>query len=416
MTGAAAGFDPIFVHASARSGSTYVFGVLRRNDNLMCFNEAIIDGKTDYADLARQRNGHGNAPQKWDVNHHFLDRSDDQEFLDAWDEVMHLCPDFPTFRDYLPAAGVLHADLVTYLSGLMNYARSRNKRPVLCEINSRGRAGALRSVFGGYHVAQYRNPISQFGSFIRGLLDGGTWGFLSHPVTELGVNSNHPLYRVVPEQWRAPHFPWRADTRARRWGSDARYIAATASAEPESVVRLFRWHMFAWLLNNVAALSYSDLSLDVDKLHDDADHRASIVAALASRIGEAPDFSDIQKFDRYYEFESFDTAEVCDQVTSAVRGALNDGRLDVAVRTLGTQPPSTPTAAAAERLLEKIHESLLSMKSSNGRRRISAAEWKDLAAKNRKIWHTSGVRWVAERIYPLAAPVGRMVRRAGIPI
>jgi hypothetical protein len=412
------GFDPIFVHASARSGSTYVFGVLRRNEHLMCFNEAIIDGKTDYANLASERNSHSDAPQKqkWDVNHHFLDRSDEQEFLDAWDEVMHLCPDFPTFQDYLPPAGVLQADLVTYLSGLMDYAHSRDKRPVLCEINSRGRAGALRGVFGGYHVAQYRNPISQFGSFIRALIDGGTWGFLSHPVTELGVNSDHPLCRVVPEQWRAPHFPWRTDTRARRWGSDARYIAATASADPESVERLFRWHMFAWLLNNVAALSYSDLSLDVDKLHDDTEYRASVVAALASRIGEAPDFRDIQKFDRYYEFESFDTVEVCDQVTSAIKVAVNDGRLDAAVRTLGTPPPVMPTATAAELMLEKIRESLVSVKSSHGRRRISAAEWKDLAAKNRKIWHASGVRWVAERIYPLAAPVGRMARRAGIPI
>jgi hypothetical protein len=232
----------------------------------------------------------------------------------------------------------------------------------------------------------------------------------------LGVNSDHPLYRVVPVQWRAPSFPWRADTRARRWGSDARYIAATASAEPDSVVRLFRWHMFAWLLNNVAALSYSDLSLDVDKLHDDAGYRASVVAALALRIGEAPDFSDIQKFDRYYEFESFDTAEICDQVTSAVRGAVNDGRLDAAVRTLGTRSPVMSTGAAAEALLAKIDESLVSMKSSAERRRIGAAEWKDLAAKNRKLWHASGVRWVAERIYPLAAPVGRIARRAGIPI
>lgn len=409
-------FNPVFVHASARSGSTYVFGVLRRNKDLMCFNEAIIDGKTDYADLASERDSHGDTPQKWDVNHHFLDLSDDQEFLDAWEEVMHLCPEFPTFQAYLPPGGVLQADLVTYLSGLMNYARSRDKRPVLCEINSRGRAGALHGTFGGYHVAQYRNPISQFGSFIRALIDGGTWGFLSHPVTELGVNSDHPLYRVVPEQWRAPNFPWRTDTRARRWGSDARYIAATASAEPESVERLFRWHMFAWLLNNVAAVSYSDLSLDVDKVHDDAGHRASVIAALASEIGAAPDFSDIQKFDRYYEFESFDMLEVCDQVASAVRGASNDGRLDAAVRTLGTQPPVTSTAAAAEVLLAKIDESQSAMKASVERRHISATDWHDFAAKNWKIWHTSGIRWVAEHIYPLAAPVGRMARRAGIPI
>lgn len=411
-------FDPVFVHASARSGSTYVFSVLRRNGSLMCFNEAIIDGKLDYAAFrsAGDPDSRGDKPQKWDVNHHFLDREDYAEFLDAWDEVMYLCPEFPALQNYLPPHGILQPELVAYLSGLMSYARSRNKRPVLCEINSRGRAGALRGAFGGYHIAQYRNPLSQFGSFVRALVDGGTWGFLSHPMTELGVNGEHPLYRVVPEEWRAPNFPWRVETRAQHWGSDARYIAATASTQPESVERLFRWHMFSWLLNNLAAISYSDLSLDIDKVHDDAGYRSSVIATLAPAIGVTLDFSDVRKFDRYYDFASFDIAEVCDQVVSAVTRALEDGRLDAAVRTLGRQPPVTPTAAATVLLVTKIRESLSSMATTTETCRISAREWKDLAAKNRKLWHKAAVRWVAERIYPFAAPVGRIARRAGLPV
>ena len=410
-------FDPVFVHASARSGSTYFFSVLRRNRSLMCFNEAIIDGKRDYAAFRNgsEQDASDGGQKKWDVNHHFLDREDYGEFLDAWDEVMHLCPEFPTFLDYLPPRGVLRAELITYLSGLMKYARARDKRPALCEINSRGRAGALRGTFGGYHIAQYRNPLSQFGSFVRPLIEGGAWGFLSHPVTELGVNNAHPLYCVVPEKWRVPNFPWRVETRAQRWGSDARYIALTASTQPESAERLFRWHLFSWLLNNLAAISYSDACLDIDRAHDDVGYRASVVGALAPEIG-APDFSDIEKFDRYYEFESFDMAEVCDQVVAAVRSSLDDGRLDAAVRSLGTQPPVSSTVAAAELLFAKIRESQASMASATGRRRISVSEWKDLAAKNSKLWHKSGVRWIAERVYPLAAPVGRMARRAGMPI
>src|SRR5271166_5954314 len=98
-------FDPVFVHASARSGSTYVFSVLRRIELLLCFNEAIIDGKRDYAAFRNvsNRDSHDDKPQKWEVNHHFLDREDYAEFLDAWDEVMHLCPEFPEFQGYLPS-------------------------------------------------------------------------------------------------------------------------------------------------------------------------------------------------------------------------------------------------------------------------------------------------------------------------
>ncbi len=123
-------YSPIFVHASARSGSTYVFNVFRRNNALLCFNEAIIDGKRDYARFKRDREAPAAKPnQQWDVNHHFLDRADYDEFIEAWDEVMHLCPAFPTFQDYLPR-GVLSADLAGYIAALIEYARSRSKRPV----------------------------------------------------------------------------------------------------------------------------------------------------------------------------------------------------------------------------------------------------------------------------------------------
>src|SRR5215472_17495370 len=98
--------NPVFVHASARGGSTYFFNVLRRNKSFLCFSSAIIDGKKDIA-----RNYPPPKPiirrKEFDINHHFLDRPDFYEFIEAWDAVMHLCPDFPTFPDYLPQNGVL---------------------------------------------------------------------------------------------------------------------------------------------------------------------------------------------------------------------------------------------------------------------------------------------------------------------
>jgi hypothetical protein len=410
-------FDPVFVHASARSGSTYVFNVLRRIDSLLCFNEAIIDGKRDYARFKKaQRHELHRRDAKWNVNHPFLDRDDFAEFLEAWDEVMHLCPEFPTFYDYLPAAGVLSAELAVYLSALMKYARSRGKRPVLCEINSRGRVGALRGAFGGYHIAQYRNPLSQFGSFIRGLMDGRTWGFLAHPVTELGVNAGHPLYRLIPEEWRAPRLPWRADTRAHRWASDARYIATTASSRSDAIEKLFRWHLFAWVLNNLAAISYSDLALDIDKIADDENYRKSIVDKLALNLGATPDLSDIRKFDRYYEFESFDVAAVCNQVIATIDNCLADGRLEKALGTLGTQPPTVRAAPAAKLLFGKIDNSLKSMATSTDRGHISVPEWKALARRNQRIWFKPSVRWLAQHVYPLAHPVVQAARRAGISV
>jgi hypothetical protein len=62
-------FDPIFVHASMRSGSTYFFNVLRRNAALMRFNEEIMDGKKDYARFKKPRTrqtAHAKRDAKWE--------------------------------------------------------------------------------------------------------------------------------------------------------------------------------------------------------------------------------------------------------------------------------------------------------------------------------------------------------------
>ena len=217
---------PIFVHASPRSGSTYFFNALRRDNSLMCFNESIIDvfSYYDKEDLAGLK-----AAQKWNVNHDFLQRDDFAEIIAAWDAVMHLYPAFPSFQNYLPSGGQIPSNLLAYLHGLMQFARDSGKRPVFCEIHSRGRAGALRSAFGGFHIAQYRDPLSQFGSFVRPLLEGGEWGFLTFPLMELGISGAHQLYRLVPERWRPPVLPWPEDNRAKRWSSSVQYISMVAA-------------------------------------------------------------------------------------------------------------------------------------------------------------------------------------------
>src|SRR5262249_10873907 len=148
----------------------------------------------------------------------------------------------------------LSNELTLYLSALMKYACARGRRPVLCEVNSRGRAGALRVAFGGFHIAQFRDPLSQFGSFIRGLIDGGVWSFLATPAMELGPSRGHPLYRLVPEPCRVPEVAWRVKTRAQFWASNMEYFASVASPRPEALENAFRWHLYSWFLMNLAAI------------------------------------------------------------------------------------------------------------------------------------------------------------------
>jgi hypothetical protein len=195
------------------------------------------------------------------------------------------------------------------------------------------------------------------------------------------------------------------------------YHAAFASPRPEGIADLFRWHMFVWTLGYLAAVSYSDLAVDLDKIHDDADYRSSIGSALARGIGGvSADFSDIRKFDRYYEFDSLDVIAVCDQVMSVVRGALADGRLEAALRMLAQQPPVLPAASAVELLLGKIHDSMSDMAASRNRTSMSNDEWKDLAGKSQRIWFRPVYRQLGRMIHPLAFPLIRAARLRGIKI
>ena len=402
---------PIFVHASLRSGSTYFFNVLRRCEGLMCFKDPMADA---WGYWGKEGTARFRERVIYDANHKFLEREEVSEILEAWDAVMHLYPPFPEHRDYLSPNGVLPPGLRAYLSALLDCARSRGKRPALCDNYSRGRAGALRGAFGGFHIAQYRDPLSQFGSFFRPLVEAGEWYFLVYPLMELGISGDHPLYAVVPDDWRVPVLPWPADDQARRWATAARYNALAGARRPDTLERLFRWHLFSWVLSNLAAVSYSDFVLDIDKAYDDRTYRQSVIDAIASGCGAVTNFGDITKFSRYYEFETFDAASMCEEVETSIRRALQDGRIDAALRTLATQSPTLPAAAAVDLLLTKMHASLSAMQASADRQQISAAEWQAVAEKHRVIWFNPVVREIAQRVYPLAAPLVRAARRAGI--
>ena len=166
----------------------------------------------------------------------------------------------------------------------------------------------------------------------------GFLGFLAKPLKELGVNRNHPLYLVVPEEWRAPHFSWDTTTRATRWASDARYVSLISSGRPEDIRRAFHWHLFSWFLTNLASISYCDLNLDIDRLHDDEAYRASFSETVARLTGASPNLSKLSKFERYYRFSFFDIEESCLLVAATISAALGDGRLERAIKTLGREP------------------------------------------------------------------------------
>ena len=402
---------PIFVHASQRSGSTYFFSVLRRMEPLLCFDEAITDSFTYYGknDIARRVRG-----GKWNASHYFLKHYSQAEFIDAWDHVMHLYPAAPAFRDYVPRDGILSSELERYVAALIEYAWAKGKRATLCEIFSRGRVGVLRQTFGGYHIAQYRDPLSQFGSSFRALQELGQWTFILIPLQELGPSGQNPFYSLIPEAWRVPVLPWPADDRAQRWASTEEYISMILSLRPDALERIFRWHLLSWFFNNLAAIIYSDSILDIDRAHDDLEYRASTREALHSEIGVPPDFTDIAKFSRHYRFEGVDIARICNEIIVSVRAAQKNSQLDAVIRSLGRGPATFSATTAINVLAEKIRVAITDMSSADTYAYVSRDDWKNIVQKNRHLWAHRQLRTAMRHLYPFALPVVQAARTIGI--
>ncbi len=379
---------PIFVHASARGGSTYIFNVLRRLDPLICFNEPFND---QFGTVLTQKTI-GRYQERWDTNQRFLEKSAYHEYIAAWDAVMPRYRNGMGVRDYLPRDGALPDGQRAYLAGFLDYASAVGKRPALCQTESQGRAGAMRDAFGGYHVTQLRDPLSQWGSLYRLLEDDGVWWFLVLPLIQIGVNGRHPLYRLVPEAWRLPELLWPEEDRWQRLATQIAYIQQIRGEGPRGLERAFRLHMYAWMLNATASVAYSDLVLDIDRVHDDPRYRSALAAALQAEIGMAPDFSDITQFARYVDCAAFDMAAVSAEILESIRSALADGRLEGAVRTLARGSPRIPVVEAAGIVCDKLEASLRSMAAAPGRRRVSNEDWARTARSRRQRWEDPRLR------------------------
>lgn len=81
---------------------------------------------------------------------------------------------------------------------------------------------------------------------------------------------------------------------------------------------------------------------------------------------------------------------------------------------LSAKPPVVAMAQAADLFIGEIRESVAAKAASGSQRRVSVAKWTEFPAI--KLWHQPGISWIAEHIYPLAAPVGGSIRPAGLAI
>jgi len=265
-------YTPVFIHAWWRSSSTYVWSKLRKDDSLCCYyeplNERIAKLDKDSADALLS------VEDSARLKHPSQGRSYFAEYFEfAAASVRAYQPEFAYDR-YLLRQGDEHPALQSYLRGLLTSAAEAGRRPVLSFCRSQMRSAWIKQQFGGLHVAQIRNPVSQWQSF---QVDP----YFVLKMMLIGLN----LWSDCPQAFA--HIPgFVRHGAAVREGSE--FARSKFTLGWDDAQRLF---LLLWLASCIQSVAQADFVLDVDRLAIDPGYRQTTSEWLAS-VGCRAEFSD----------------------------------------------------------------------------------------------------------------------------
>jgi tetratricopeptide (TPR) repeat protein len=295
---------PIFIHSSWRVSHTWFWLKFRHEPSTVCFYEPFHER---LATLTRSE-ALTVVPESWDSGHprgqpYFL------EFLPLIRNasgVRLFVPEIP-YQWFIPIkgfAGHLRPEETKYLALLVRHANRRQKIPVFGFSRSLGRLLAIKKQFPGFHIFQYRNPWTQWISFLYHGKERNSY-FIEKMLT-LMFGAEDPFLSAIINRYLM-HSVARGDRSKiegrRQLGNSPRQIGKEfAELLPER--DLFSIHMaFHTYLYMCARLS-ADLVVDASKLARDRDYRVLVHHQIASVTGLHLNLDDATDTQQYHSFDA----------------------------------------------------------------------------------------------------------------
>lgn len=179
--------DPIFIHSSFRTGSTWLWSKFRENQNTYCYYEIFnnillsIDAETIQISSSTWNSHHPPGPPYFIEFGPLLKGSG----IAGFDRDMAI-DDF-----FLKASGDLDRLTKTrdYLLSLVDLAQSKGRVPVLSCTRSIGRVDVIRKLIGGSHILLKRKLFNQWISYSNQALNGNCF-FLGQIVNSISVGTD----------------------------------------------------------------------------------------------------------------------------------------------------------------------------------------------------------------------------------
>ncbi len=270
----------VFLHTGWRSGGTWIWSRCRAFAHVHGYYEPLHE----HAARFRRRDVETMRPGSWQSNH------------------SETAPYFEEYRDLIPPRGrgvalyeprfafdgffraaddAADPALETYLASLMVQPAAEGRLPVLKFCRSMGRVGWFERRFpASLHAVILRNPVAQFQSGQRLLLEQRNRYFALAPLLVLARNAQHPAVRAAALAFGVNVPVLHSD--------DMDYVVEVCWLHVRRISPAERYRGFLafWTLCAIAALDSEALVIDLDAIAKDLEHRRDVEMALQAAIGE----------------------------------------------------------------------------------------------------------------------------------
>ena len=278
--------DPIFLHSSWRSGSTYIWSKFRQRGDTYCYFEPL----NEYL-LALTPEVIGRFVP-WSFAHH---PPLDAPYLEEFRPLIASgggIPGFPahlTFGRYCATGVDFLPELEAYLANLDGLAASLGKRPVYGFVRTDLRVRWFRADARGAHIFIRRDPRCQFLSMLRQAVQGNAY-FLERGTVILRNNLEEPAFASLLAAIEPSQLP---DSRGLR-------DAFRSKRADETLLRqLYSIFYFLWILARELGEPHCHLAIDIDRLSLDHSYRRAIADRLYDLVNLPISFDDcrVERYD-----------------------------------------------------------------------------------------------------------------------
>lgn len=272
--------EPIFIHSSFRTSSTWLWQNFRKLPEVLAFCEPFNEVLASISPAQIASYG----PRDWSSGHvddgpyflEYLPLVAENGGIQGYKEGFH-------FERFVPADGI-HGDIsdeeVEYINGLLSLARSRSLVPVLGCVRSLGRLPAFKRKFGGFHVFSYRSLFDQWMSYIQQAEIGNSY-FVDSILRTIIANRHDRFLDGVYIRY----------LRESQDGSDIQIYASL-------FIAFVSMHLYLY----ARAMESADCVVDIGRVASDTAYRASLEQLVGRRTRLNVSFGDAKRIVNYTPF------------------------------------------------------------------------------------------------------------------